>query len=145
MLARNIPKLHHPDPSGFWKLVRAGVELPVPGQVILYVYDIRGTHSELRHELFSLNTGDMLLPQTFTGVVDSVDFDEVLQEHFINLRQRNNTWNRYHSSDNIVYWAPLPTPANTYTPRDNNFDLYYVNGIIQKEQNALDTLSTDMK
>lgn len=51
--ARTHPKLHHEDPSGFWKLIRTGTELPVVGQQILFVYDIRGTSEELRHNLLA--------------------------------------------------------------------------------------------
>jgi hypothetical protein len=46
-------KLHHEDPSGFWKLIRTGESLPVVGQQILFVYDIRGTSAELWHKVFT--------------------------------------------------------------------------------------------
>lgn len=49
---RDFAKLHHPDPSGFWNLVRTGEKLPKVGEQILFVKDIRGTSAELTEQLF---------------------------------------------------------------------------------------------
>lgn len=51
--------MHHEDPSGFWKLVRTGKELPSIGQRILFVHDIRGTPDEWRRNiLVNISKGD---------------------------------------------------------------------------------------
>lgn len=51
--AKDHPKLHHEDPSGFWRLVRTGESLPEVGQQILFVYDIRGTADEAFHNVLA--------------------------------------------------------------------------------------------
>jgi len=57
--AKDLPKMHHEDPSGFWKLVRTGKELPVIGQRILFVHDIRGTPDDWRRNiLVNISKGD---------------------------------------------------------------------------------------
>jgi hypothetical protein len=150
MLARDLPKLFNGDPSGYWKLVRDGKELPVVGQQILYVYDIRGTASELRHKMFvniaagnpyrvtdeapsRLPHGVQALhaelfrlptegfkPETHIGVVSELGFDEVLQEHWIAIKSGNSFWSRYHAPEHIIHWAPIPAPVNTYVPREGD-------------------------
>lgn len=173
MLARDLPKLHYEDPTGFWRLIRTGVSLPEVGQQILYVYDIRGTEAELRHGMFmkiakgnpyQLTDGvpttmpkavygmhaelfrlpvEGFKPETFIGVVAEVGFDEILQEHWITVRGANNVWSRHHASEHIVYWAPIPAPINTYTPREGDLaDLYYTDGMYQRESRERDALVT---
>ncbi len=57
--AKDLPRTHHEDPSGFWKLVRTGAELPVIGEQILFVYDARETADEWRYNtLVNISTGD---------------------------------------------------------------------------------------
>lgn len=59
MRFRDLPKLHGEDPSGFWKLIRTGKELPQVDELILYVEDIRGTSAECQHDLLvSISGGD---------------------------------------------------------------------------------------
>lgn len=171
MKARDLPKLHHEDPTGFWKLVRTGKELPEIGQQILFVYDLRGTEAELRHQMFTrIANGDPYritneapnnlpaavaglnaelfklptkpaAPKTVVGVVEDLGFDEVLQEHYITIASRGNVWSAYYASEHIIYWAPLPTPADTFTPREGDLaDLYYTDHLIQKERQVLDEL-----
>lgn len=165
MRVNELPKLHHEDPTGFWKLVRTGKDLPIPGQQILYVYDIRGTGAELRHgmlmkiakgnpyqltdgvpttmpkavyglhaELFRLPV-EGFKPETFVGVVHEVGFDEILQEYWISLQSGNSVWSRSHASEHVVYWAPIPAPINTFTPRKGDLaDLYYTDGMYRREE-----------
>lgn len=150
MRVRDLPKLHHEDPTGFWQLVRTGKSLPKPGEQILYVYDIRGTSAELRHGLlmniakgnpYQLTDGvptklppgvqalhaelfrlptEGFKPETHVGVVDQVGFDEIMQEHWISVRSGASVWSKHHASEHIVHWAPLPAPINTYTPREGD-------------------------
>lgn len=171
MKARDLPKLHHEDPAGFWKLVRTGKELPEIGQQILFVHDLRGTEAELRHRMFEkIANGDPYritnetpnnlpaevaglhaelfklptkpaMPKTVVGIVEDLGFDEVLQEHYISVRNSNAVWGSHHASEHIVYWAPLPLPADTYTPRTGDLaDLYYTNGLYRRDEQELDAI-----
>lgn len=175
MRARDLPKLHHPDPSGFWNLVRTGEKLPVIDQQILFVYDIRGTADELRYNLlhsiakgdpYRLTNGNESLnslppgvaalnaelfklpttpagPKTLEGYVNEVGFDEVLQEHWISIKTKDNVWSPCYNPDCIVYWAPFPTAPNTFTPRDEDeYDLYRTDKLRFREQDIRDRLES---
>lgn len=156
MRARDYPKIHHPDPSGFWHLVRTGEMLPAVGDRILYVHDIRGTSQELhRNMMVRIANGDpykcsglkekleagqkiyehevMLAellklpvneykPETRIGVVETVEYDTVLREWWITI-QRERGWPALNvDPDHIIYWAPFPTPPDTYTVRPDDFE-----------------------
>ena len=154
MRASQYPKLHHPDPSGFWHLVRTGEHLPVVDQQILYVVDVRGTTQELHDKLLArIADGDpyrcsslrekveagakvfehevmiaellklptkVRPPATKVGVVEDVQFDPVLKEWYICVKSSRG-WPGFNTDpDHIVYWAPMPTPPNTYTARSDD-------------------------
>lgn len=174
--ARTFSKLHHPDPSGFWNLVRTGEKLPVEGQQILYVLDVRGTDDELHQQLMAKiangdpyrcgivaqkKEGDKIFehevmidellklptevspPKTMIGVVEKVEFDSVMGDWIIFV-YADRGWPGFSKNpDHIVYWAPMPTPPNTYTPRTgDDDDLWYYNGRRSREQRVLDYLET---
>lgn len=153
MRASDFPKLHHPDPSGFWNLVRTGEKLPKVGDQILYVVDIRGTIQELHEQMLvriahgdpyrcgitrNKKPGDRVYehevmideilklpikvspPKTKVGIVQSVEFDKVLQEWWISV-EPSRGWPGFNTDpDHIVYWAPIPTPPDTYTARTDD-------------------------
>lgn len=175
MRAKDYPKLHHPDPLGFWKLVRIGEELPAVGQRILYVHDIRGTNDELHHNLMvriaegdpyrcgivaQKKPGDKVQqheamidellklptkqyqPETRVGVVDEVAFDEVLGEWYISVRTERGWPGFSVNPDHIVYWAPFPSPPNTYTERPDDFEHLSFEGQRTREVNIRDYLES---
>lgn len=174
--AHQFAKLHHPDPSGFWNLVRSGGKLPVVGQQILYVVDIRGTKEESFQQLLTRvadgdpyrcgiiakkQEGDKIYehevmldellklptkvtpPESRVGIVEAVEFDKVLQEWYISV-QSSRGWPGFNTNpDHIVYWAPMPTPPNTYTARDDaTEDLWSFNHQRGREQRVVDYLET---
>lgn len=167
---RDFAKIHHHDPSGFWNLVRTGEKLPQAGDTILFVYDIRGTEAELRRNLFrKISEGDPYKiandaaakgkrtdpliaeffklpvdeykPSTHVGVVEKVEFDEILQQWLIFIDNRHaSVWTSYYDCECIVYWAPFPEPPNTYTERGDDQDLHYLRGMMMRERRVQDYL-----
>jgi hypothetical protein len=166
--AREFSKLHHEDPSGFWRLVRTGKSLPAVGDVVMYVHDIRGTEEELRHDLLvkvskgdpyhivnsAIESGRMdgrqkithMIAEAFVlptepakawskiGTVEYVDFDETLQEWYIGIVGR--------ITECIVYWAPIPAPPDTYTPRSDDQDQWYFSEMVGRERRIRDRLES---
>jgi hypothetical protein len=129
--ARDFAKLHQPDPSGFWNLVRTGEKLPEPGQLILFVYDKRGHIEELYTKLVNKNA--VLKGESLRGVVDKVYFDPILQEHKISIVHERGFWARNYSPDAIIYWAPIPEAPDTFTEAPDDEDQLHKNYIIDRE------------
>jgi len=105
----NLPKTHFPvDPP--WFLVRDGLKLPVVGQPILFVKDLRGSQSEW---LYTLNGKTTIKPIVKFGWVDDVAWDEGTQEWYITDRNQQQ-WGSLASiignADHVKYWMPLPQP-----------------------------------
>jgi hypothetical protein len=137
--ARDFVKLHQPDPSGFWNLVRTGEKLPEPGQLIMFVYDIRGTSEEFYTKLINKNA--VVKGESLRGVVESVFFDPVLNEHQILIKQDKGFWAKFYSPDNVIYWAPIPEAPDTYSEAPDTEDMFYRSHIIQRDAAIYDYIN----
>lgn len=76
-------------------------------------------HEVLLDELLKLPTAEYK-PETRVGIVESVEYDKVLEEWYILLRAERGWPIGSVDPDHIVYWAPFPEAPNTYTPRPDN-------------------------
>jgi hypothetical protein len=145
--ARDFAKIHHEDPSGFWKLVATGKELPEVGQQILYVVDIRGHKDELMHNLLAkIADGDpyhvinkavkdgrmrhdkfaTMMASVFELPVDPAKANSHvgIVDH-VEYDATLQEWYigvRHRITECIIYWSPIPRPPNTYTPRDEDVE-----------------------
>jgi hypothetical protein len=138
--ARDFVKLHQPDPSGFWNLVRTGEKLPEPGQLVLFVYDVRGHIEELYIKL--LHKDADIKGKSLRGVVDEVYFDPILQEHKISIVQERGFWAKFYSPDAIIYWAPIPEAPDTFCEAPDDEDQLHKNYIIDRELRIHEYLET---
>jgi hypothetical protein len=98
-------------------------------------------HDLVLAEVLKLPT-EQYKPETRHGIVANVGFDSVLQEHFIEMRCNPSILSWPPNPDYIVYWAPMPTAPDTYTPRWDDEDGYYFAGQRSREQRVLDYLET---
>lgn len=142
--AWELPKTHFPTNDG-WILVRDGKNLPVEGQEILFVNDIRGTQEEFHHDVIvRLGNEQSLKVRVLHGYVLDVGFSEELKEWYISVTKIKwqpgmSPWH-VGMPDHVTYWRPMPElPEDNYKPSEYSYyDVFKIvqNTTIEETENG---------